>query len=760
MSAQIKKVDSLTDSFINHLTKYSEANLCVITTSRNKIPTSSDWPTKASSEPEMIVDMWKKHPTANVGIATGPKSGIIVFDFDIKNGVNGIQSLRQRFPDITEEEFNPHVETPSGGLHLYFKWDENYPVTTAAGVLEGIDIRGDRGFVMAPPSLIEVEGELRSYKLLRDLNDIGPMPEWAKQLASAALNKTVKGGSKSTDVGFDINKAIEGVPEGERDTQLFKLACHFKGAGVPYELAVGPMKAAAQNCIPPFDQAEALKKLNNAYTKYEDPQTSSYLSNEEIFDTLVEPYTDMGNGERYARIFEDRCKFVLELSNWLFWNGKRWIEDSTIEITRNFKKVLESIRRDKATFDELHQNGQISTEQYEGLVEQCNKWHKSSQSAGKISAAINLASAQQGICVSLNQFDNKGYYRGVKNGVLNLKTRELVVDKPEYFITKSAGCHYDPDATCPNWLKLLDTTFQGDTESIGFIQRLFGQSMLGTPNKDKLIIMCGVGANGKSTITGVMTDILGDYALDTSASAIMQSKKTKDYFLAELKGVTLMIMSESDKGAYIDEPTVKMLVDSGKIQARQIYQAPITFQPVATPILTTNYSPGISADFAIRRRIIFVPFKYQIPETDRNPDFKDQVLKAEYPGILNWALDGCIEFQKHGLKPSKAIIEATNDYFYENDRIGRFLSECLIPDNSTRMKLQEVKAAYSDWAELNGFREVNAHRVGNELRNRGYEVAKRNNGLFHVLGLREKTDADRKAEEQEAEKLSKMVDLD
>ncbi len=347
-----------------------------------------------------------------------------------------------------------------------------------------------------------------------------------------------------------------------------------------------------------------------------------------------------------------------------------------------------------------------------------------------------------GVSKSFSDFDSEGHHLGVKNGILNLKTGKLIVDKPEYLITKSAGTDYDPDATCPNWLNLLETVFQDSTETIQFVQRIFGQSLLGTSDKDKLIIMSGNGANGKSTIMDTMIDLLGDYAVNTSANAIIQSKANKDYYLAELKAIRLSIINESKKGAYLDEELVKSLVDSGKIQARKIYQAPITFQPVATPILATNYRPRMSADYSITRRILFVPFDYQIPEEERNPNFRNQVLIPELSGILNWAFEGCKQYQQEGLNPPKAILNATNKYFIENDRIARFMEELLVVDVAGREALKDIKTLYANWAEDNGYREINADRVANDFRQKGFKVEKRNNGLYHVLGVRVKTHQD------------------
>lgn len=450
------------------------------------------------------------------------------------------------------------------------------------------------------------------------------------------------------------------------------------------------------------------------------------------------PYTDLGNAKRYVSLFKDQFKWIYELKQWFCWNGARWEPDVSGSNTHRIDEVLKDIQSDVLFFEEEFQENRLDEEQYKGLIKDNAKWYVASQSAGKIRSAIQIARTQPGISRSFTEFDSKGKYLGVKNGVLNLKNGELIVDRPEYFITKSCGAAYDPKATCPNWLEFLNQIFEGCDDTIGFIQRLFGQGMLGTPDKDKLVLMCGNGANGKSTLTDTMIELLGDYALNTSANAVMQSKANKDYYLAELKGIRLSIINESKKGAYLDEEMVKSLVDSGEIQARPIYQAPFNFQPVATPILTTNYRPKVTADYSISRRILYVPFNFQLPTDQRNPNFREEVLKHELSGILKWALEGCRQYGLEGLNPPKNIVDATNEYLSENDRIGRFISEQLVEKVDTRISLKEVKDLYVQWAVQNGFREVSTDRVSQELRQKGYAVEKRNNGAYYVLGLTQK----------------------
>lgn len=456
----------------------------------------------------------------------------------------------------------------------------------------------------------------------------------------------------------------------------------------------------------------------------------------------VFPYTDLGNAKRWCSLFREHYKWIFELKQWYRWNGSLWEPDIAGTYLQRVDDVLDNIQGDLKLFGELKNTKQISDDDYEKYVKRNIAWHNESQSSGKIHSMLRLASSRQGMSRSYSDFDSKGKYLGVKNGVINLRTKELVTGKPEYFLTKSCGTKYHPEATCPKWLEFLNQIFDGSEDKIQFIQRLFGQGLLGTADKDKLIIMCGSGANGKSTLTDTMITLLGDYALNTSARTIMQSRSNKDYYLADLKGVRLSIINESSKNAYLDEELVKSLVDSGEVQARQIYQAPFTFQPVATPVLTTNYRPRITGDYSISRRILFVPFDYQVPKDKRNPKFKDEILVPELSGILNWALEGCSQYLRQGLNPPKCIIEATNEYIRENDKIGRFIEERMVEDPGSRTPLQEVKNVYVEWAIANGFREVSTDRVSTELRSRDWRVEKRNNGVYYVLGLRFRTGKD------------------
>lgn len=251
-------------TFPEYLEMYSKKEWRVLPVSSKKVPLIRSWPSKASSELDIIQQWWKQYPYANVGLATGRESGFWVLDIDIKHGVNGLESISKEFKDFDASTFPAHVRSPSGGLHIYFQWCDDLPVTVAANVLPGVDIRGETGFIMAPPSSINIGGESKHYECLGYPLDAIPAPEWAIDLAKRTLSKPSPGTTRPTS-SLNLSEILNGVSQGNRDTALFRYACHLRGCEIPFDLAVGFIQEAAARCIPPFDQQTALEKVERAY---------------------------------------------------------------------------------------------------------------------------------------------------------------------------------------------------------------------------------------------------------------------------------------------------------------------------------------------------------------------------------------------------------------------------------------------------------------------------------------------------------------
>jgi putative DNA primase/helicase len=171
-----------------------------------------------------------------------------------------------------------------------------------------------------------------------------------------------------------------------------------------------------------------------------------------------------------------------------------------------------------------------------------------------------------------------------------------------------------------------------------------------------------------------------------------------------------------------------------ELKARFLFQEHFTFRPQFKVFLGTNHLPHIKdPDNAIWERIRRVPFNVHIPQADRDKAL-DERLKAELPGILAWAVRGCLEWQKLGdLKEPEPVIESTAAYRQEMDSIGRFLDEHCTVSPQVRVKMGDLYAAYKKWCELIGETPVSLTALGLRLDEQGFE--KKISGGTWRLGL-------------------------
>jgi hypothetical protein len=246
--------------------EYAAKGWKVLPVGTNKKPINYNGSAGATTDVKQILSWWKDTPYANIGIATGPESFWVV-DVDMKDGINGLESINAEFPDA---ELDVHTSlmayTPTGGFHLLFQWPKVGVIKNAQGILEGVDIRGEGGYIVVAPSARKIEDKYIPYKWNDGSLPISKAPEWAQNLARRQVDKAAQ--------GVNLTKVMTGLSAGERDTELFRYACHLSSRGVPLELAKSFITVAAERCTPPFSVSEAIEKLDTAY-KYERKPSSS-----------------------------------------------------------------------------------------------------------------------------------------------------------------------------------------------------------------------------------------------------------------------------------------------------------------------------------------------------------------------------------------------------------------------------------------------------------------------------------------------------
>jgi putative DNA primase/helicase len=318
------------------------------------------------------------------------------------------------------------------------------------------------------------------------------------------------------------------------------------------------------------------------------------------------------------------------------------------------------------------------------------------------------------------------------------------IDRParrEDYCTKvSAVCPAPPGTPCPPlWAQFLNRVTADKDELIGFLQRWLGYCMTGYVHEQVFVFLFGTGANGKGVFTSTIAGIFNDYAITAPMEMFIEARFDRHPTeIAKLMSARLVLAHETQKGRRWDEAKIKNLTGGDKLTARFMRGDFFDFKPTHKLMISGNHKPSLrDVDEAIRRRILLVPFSVQIPEKERDKDFAEK-LKPEWPAILRWMTDGCLEWKRIGLKPPEIVREATDEYLTDQDSITEWADVWLEKAKPDDFVL--TRALFTSWKQ---FAEERNLAVGTEtafaesLQDRGYTKHRLNNGRgFKGIALR------------------------
>jgi putative DNA primase/helicase len=428
--------------------------------------------------------------------------------------------------------------------------------------------------------------------------------------------------------------------------------------------------------------------------------------------------TDAGNGERLAFHYYSEAVYCIEWKKWLLWSGQRWEMD-----TRNAIFVLakETARRIPA------EAKSAKGEDYGATL----KWAIKSEAKERLNAMLFLGSTEDGMSVETREVDQNKWLFNVQNGTLNLKTGQLKPHDRADLLTKISPVHFDPHATCPLFLEFLHKIFQGRQNLIRFMQRVIGYSLTGETREQIFLVLFGAGSNGKSLLLKILRALFADYGHTMEAKTIYAKREDRmPSDVAELAGKRFVACSEANEGRRLDEATVKQITGGDEMTGERKYENQFSFTPQFQLFFATNHKPEIrGTDHAIWRRVQLVPFDVKFwdaekgekgpPELQADPALFDK-LRAEMPGVLAWAVQGCLDWQRDGLGTPDEILNATRGYREEQDRLGAFFSERCVVTPTAIAKSSDLYAAYSVWADDNGEVKMTQTAMGKQLKERGF----------------------------------------
>jgi P4 family phage/plasmid primase-like protien len=485
-----------------------------------------------------------------------------------------------------------------------------------------------------------------------------------------------------------------------------------------------------------FEEAMGLEPPAKPPPLYQEPRepdgTTPESSEVDIRDRY--PYTDAGNAERLVATFGDQMRYCVEMTKWLIGDGKRWAVDDK----RSAVQLAIKMAR------ELYRQGHKGGENQKQMA-----WARKSENRDRIHACLEIASTQGDIPIRASELDRGEYWLNCENGVIDLRTGRLLPHDRGLYITKLCPVHYDPDAECKRFLGFLhwamgqnpDADLSSQTVRMcGFIQRSLGYSLTADVSEKAVFVCYGEkGNNGKTTLLTLIRDFLDNYSAQISIDTLMMQRGSTDAGLradlADLRGARFVITSEVNKESRMDEGKLKYIsAGMGEIKSCRKYENPIEFLASHKLWMDCNHRPRVTGtDDAIWSRLKCIPFIIRMEREDPEFDLKlKEKLKAEAPGILAWAVRGCVAWLAEGLGEPPEINQAGMEWREHDDPLKDFLEDsCEVKlkddagDESYWVRSADLSQAYAWWCKQHSERfPLNREAFGDRIKAKAFKQSR------------------------------------
>jgi putative DNA primase/helicase len=439
-----------------------------------------------------------------------------------------------------------------------------------------------------------------------------------------------------------------------------------------------------------------------------------------FFSGPADNFTDLGNAQRMVRLFGDRIRYCVEFKKWLLWDGQRWQLCGQAEIYTLAIEAIRSLIGDAMKVDDFP------------LREKITKHSLASESAAKLKAMIDIAEKLPGVAIHQHLLDSHHFKLNVLNGTVDLETGTLLGANRDEYSTKQAAVEFNAFASCPTWERFLDRAMAGNKELIRYIQKVVGYSLTGSTALQCMFIPYGPGANGKSVFIKTLESLFHDYSIHCPASTLMVKQESNSNGIARLRGSRFVAAVETDEGNRLAESLIKELTGGDTIAARFLYAEFFEFTPCFKIWLACNHKPVIrGSDDAIWRRVKLIPFVVTIPQSERDHGLTEKLSK-ERSGILNWAIEGCLAWQREEISDPEEVRAATDGYRREMDLIGSWIDERCICLGSVSGKAGQLYDDFKDWCGDNSEWIMTNRMFGMKLSERGYVKIQRNTGACYI----------------------------
>ena len=521
--------------------------------------------------------------------------------------------------------------------------------------------------------------------------------------------------------------------EGRFNRALKELNGKPDGYGIKHLIGLAKTNPRWDDSVLAYESDSPFKDIANSgdlekLESYSETGDSQQLQNQAKVINL----SDLANGKRYANEFIDQIKFVRDTQKALIYDeAKGWVVGDSDQPIQAAKMIVQQMAEQAA--EEF--SARPTDESTKRLISEVRRTSKEPA----IKSMISLARSEDGMSVGLGELDADDYLLGTLNGVINLKTNELLPAKPDLLVTKRINAHYDPDADCHRYQKFLEEAIP-DIEEREFLIRWNGYCLSGSAKEQKLLFLTGSGANGKTVYVENTKMILGDYADKIQTEMLMRQHRSSQAAspdLVGLQGRRFIYCNETAEGQRLDDARVKELTGGDTITGRVPFaREAISFSPTHKLVIAGNHPPVVTDDGdGMWRRIILFPFTQRFEGRDCDPDLLDK-LWLEASGILNLWLEGFVEWNNGGLQVPASLARATNAYRDEQDLLLDWMNErCEVAPNLETDK-RILFTAYKEWCEHSSYRNLSKASFSRKLTGRGFKVTSDKRKLIGI-GLKD-----------------------
>jgi putative DNA primase/helicase len=438
--------------------------------------------------------------------------------------------------------------------------------------------------------------------------------------------------------------------------------------------------------------------------------------NETIADMKrsVDGYADLSEDSltsEFVAVNGGNFRHVGQWMKWLLWEDGRWRIDhnfSHFNQVRAFMRLTArelSARLARRLLGELAKSKKTEANKEDAkrlIIRRAQRQTRSLRSTRAISNIVTMARADERIALNVEQLDSDPWLLNTPDGTVDLRTGDVLKHNLFDYITKQTAA--GPGMGQPKmWLESLNTIMRGDAAMVAYLQKVFGYCLVGETKEHEMYFGYGTGANGKGVTLNTIRDLLGDYGVEAAIETFISNPSIRHPTeLADLRGARLVTCGETDEGQRWAEARIKMLTGGDPVKARFMRQDFFQFTPQFKLFLAGNHKPKLrNVDEAIERRFRLIPFTHTIPKELRDTNLAKK-LRAEWPQILHWCIEGCLLWQREGLKPPETVAAATKSYLSQEDSLTSWFEEAYELDGKGWIYIADLFESWRQWAIDNG----------------------------------------------------------